>query len=132
METAPKKQKASIVKRMIWAVALGFVVGIICILVRDSLGGKENAVWRIIDALLFQDITATKGVEGLGLFYIIGQLFMRGLQLAIVPLVLTSLSLALCSLADPQKLGKIAGRPLSHISAFMSVPRFWQVQQHTA
>jgi hypothetical protein len=85
METAPKKQKASIVKRMIWAVALGFVVGIICILVRDSLGGKENAVWRIIDALLFQDITATKGVEGLGLFYIIGQLFMRGLQLAIVP-----------------------------------------------
>lgn len=110
METAPKKQKASIVKRMIWAVALGFVVGIVCILVRDSLGGKENAVWRIIDALLFQDITATKGVEGLGLFYIIGQLFMRGLQLAIVPLVLTSLSLALCSLADPQKLGKIAGK----------------------
>ena len=35
---------------------------------------------------------------------------MRGLQLAIVPLVLTSLSLALCSLASPERLGKIAGK----------------------
>ena len=41
------------------------------------------------------DITTTDGFEGLGLFYIIGQLFMRGLQMAIVPLVLTSLSLAM-------------------------------------
>ncbi len=30
--------------------------------------------------------------------------------MAIVPLVLTSLSLAMCSLADPEHLGKIAGR----------------------
>ena len=35
---------------------------------------------------------------------------MRGLQLAIVPLVLTSLSLAMCSLANPERLGKIAGK----------------------
>lgn len=110
MSGKPKKERSSVVKRMIWAVILGFVVGILCILLRDSLGGKENAVWRVIDALLFQDITATTGVEGLGLLYVIGQLFMRGLQMAIVPLVLTSLSLALCSLADPQKLGRIAGK----------------------
>lgn len=35
---------------------------------------------------------------------------MHGLQMMIVPLVLCSLSLALCSLADPKKLGKIAGK----------------------
>lgn len=35
---------------------------------------------------------------------------MRGLQMMIVPLVLCSLSLALCSLADPKKLGRIAGK----------------------
>ena len=35
---------------------------------------------------------------------------MRGLQMAIVPLVLTSLSLAMCSLANPERLGKIAGK----------------------
>ena len=39
-------------------------------------------------------LEATDGFEGLGLLYIVGQLFMRGLQMAIVPLVLTSLSLA--------------------------------------
>ena len=47
-----------------------------------------------------------------GLFYIIGQLFMRGLQLAIVPLVLVSLSLAMCSISSSTKLGRIAGRTL--------------------
>lgn len=105
-----KKERPSIVKRMIWAVVLGFAIGIVCILIRNSLGGTENGVWKVIDAILFQDVTATTSVQGIGLFYIIGQLFMRGLQLAIVPLVLTSLSLALCSLADPKKLGRIAGK----------------------
>ena len=58
----------------------------------------------------FQDVTKTNGIEGIGILYIVGQLFMRGLQLAIVPLVLTSLSLAMCSLANPERLGKIAGK----------------------
>ncbi len=104
-----KKEKSSIVKRMIIAVTMGFVIGIICILIRDNIG-TTSSIWKVIDALLFQDITATKSIEGLGLFYIVSQLFMHGLQLAIVPLVLTSLSLALCSLADPKKLGRIAGK----------------------
>lgn len=44
------------------------------------------------------------------MFYIVGQLFMKGLQMMIVPLVLCSLTLALCSLANPKKLGRIAGK----------------------
>ncbi len=55
-----------------------------------------------MDAIFFQDVTKTNGIEGIGILYIVGQLFMRGLQLAIVPLVLTSLSLAMCSLANPE------------------------------
>ena len=31
---------------------------------------------------------------------------------SIVPLVLSSLSLALCSMADPKRLGKIAGKTI--------------------
>ena len=77
--------------------------------------------WKLIEAILFQDITATKSIEGIGLFYIIGQLFMRGLQMMIVPLVLTSLSLALCSLADPQRLGKIAARTFITYGCFYVV-----------
>lgn len=103
-----KKGKSSIVRRMIWAVVLGFMCGILMIILRENSTGDLSNAWKFVDALLFQDITTTKGIEGIGLFYIVGQIFMRGLQLAIVPLVLTSLSLALCSLADPKKLGRIA------------------------
>lgn len=108
---AAEKKKASIVKRMIMAVIGGFIVGFLALILREFLNGNGNeGVWKIIEAILFQDITATNGIEGLGIFYIIGQLFMRGLQMAIVPLVITSLSLALCSLASPERLGKIAGK----------------------
>lgn len=69
------------------------------------VGTDAEGVWKVVDAIFFQDITAATKIEGIGLFYIIGQLFMRGLQMMIVPLVLCSLSLALCSLADPKKLG---------------------------
>ncbi|MBD9048504.1 MAG: dicarboxylate/amino acid:cation symporter [Ruminococcus sp.] len=106
-----QKQKSSIVKKMLIAVAAGFGVGIICLLIKAQLVGTENeGIWKVVDAIFFQDITATTKIEGIGLFYIIGQLFMRGLQMMIVPLVLCSLSLALCSLADPKKLGRIAGK----------------------
>ena len=105
-----KKKETSIVKKMILAVAGGFIAGFLCLLLREALNGGGSGVWKVIEAILFQDITATQGIEGLGLFYIIGQLFMRGLQLAIVPLVITSLTLALCSLANPEKLGRIAGK----------------------
>lgn len=106
-----QKQKSSIVKKMMIAVAAGFGVGIICLLIKAQLVGTDaEGVWKVVDAIFFQDITATTKIEGIGLFYIIGQLFMRGLQMMIVPLVLCSLSLALCSLADPKKLGRIAGK----------------------
>lgn len=106
-----EKKRGSIVKRMIIAVIAGFVVGFLCLILREFLNGNGNeGVWNIIDAIFFQDITTTDGFEGLGILYIVGQLFMRGLQMAIVPLVLTSLSLAMCSLANPERLGKIAGK----------------------
>lgn len=106
-----KKKEASIVQKMILAVVTGFIVGVVMLLFREYLSNHGGeSIWKIIDAIFFQDIFATKGIEGIGLFFIIGQLFMRGLQLAIVPLVITSLSLALCSLANPERLGKIAAK----------------------
>lgn len=106
-----EKKKMSIVTKMMISVFGGMICGVLLILLRQALlsGGAEN-VWEIINKLLFQDVTADTGFESIGLFYIIGQLFMHGLQLAIVPLVLVSLSLAICGLADPERLGKIAGK----------------------
>lgn len=111
MKTSTEKKKLSIVAKMMISVAAGFALGLICLLIKSQVTGTSGeSVWKIIDAIFFQDITSTKSIEGIGLFYIIGQLFMHGLQMMIVPLVLCSLSLALCSLADPKKLGKIAGK----------------------
>lgn len=112
MEKADNK-KNTLVRKMMISVVAGFVVGILCMLIKQNVAGSgAEKAWSIIDALLFQDITATTSLQGIGLFYIIGQLFMHALQMMIVPLVFTSLSLALCSLADPQRLGKIAIRTL--------------------
>lgn len=111
MKSKKEKKKLSIVAKMLISVLAGFVVGVVCLLIKSNLSGTSGeGVWKVIDAIFFQDITSTTKIEGIGLFYIVGQLFMHGLQMMIVPLVLCSLSLALCSLSDPKKLGKIAGK----------------------
>lgn len=108
-----KKRETSVVKKMMIALVAGLVVGIACLFLRESLLAAGNeGVWNMINRILFQDITAEDGVNAIGIFYIIGQLFMRGLQLAIVPLVLVSLSLAMCSISNSTKLGRIAGKTL--------------------
>ena len=103
------KKKSSVVRNMMTALVGGLAVGIAFLFLKGQL---SEETWKIINALLFQDITAEDGVNAIGLFYIIGQMFMRGLQLAIVPLVLVSLSLAMCSISSSSKLGRIAGRTL--------------------
>lgn len=112
-------------KKMVIALFGGLVLGIIFLLIRESLvANGQDKVWDIINRILFQDVTLDKGFESIGIFYIIGQLFMRGLQLAVVPLVLVSLSLALCSMANPEKLGKIAGKTIICFVSFYAVGAF--------
>lgn len=108
-----KKEPMSVVKKMMIALVGGLVVGLGFLFLRENMIASGNeATWTMINKLLFQDITVEEGVGAIGLFYIVGQIFMRGLQLAIVPLVLVSLSLAMCSISNSTKLGRIAGRAL--------------------
>ena len=114
-----KKEPMSVVKKMMIALVGGLVVGIGFLLLRQHLTTSGNeATWTVINKLLFQDITVEEGVGAFGIFYIVGQVFMRGLQLAIVPLVLVSLSLAMCSISNSTKLGRIAGRTLAGFFSF--------------
>ena len=108
-----QKKGMSVVKKMMIALIAGLIVGIACLFLRENLiaSGNEN-IWNWINKLLFQDITVEEGVSAVGIFYIVGQVFMRGLQLAIVPLVLVSLSLAMCSISNSTKLGRIAVKTL--------------------
>lgn len=116
------KKQIPIAQKMIAALVGGIIVGLIFMMVRQNLlGNGGEATWKTINDLLFQDITSADGVKAIGIFYIIGQLFMKGLQAAIVPLVLVSLSLALCSISNSTKLGRIAGKTLLGFFAFYVV-----------
>lgn len=45
-----------------------------------------------------------------GLFYAVGQIFIKSLQMLVVPLVFISLVVGTCSLSDPSKLGRLGGK----------------------
>ena len=76
--------------KMLISMVAGIAVGLVFMAIRESLGAT-SAVWQTINNLLFQDITAAGAEKAIGLFYIGGQLFVKALQLVIVPMVFTSI-----------------------------------------
>lgn len=122
MSNTKEKKGMPIVQKMLISLIGGIVVGLIFMMIRSNLLASGNdAAWNTIYQLLFVDITSAEGVNGIGIFYIIGQIFMKGLQAAIVPLVLVSLSLALCSVVDDAKFGRIVWKTLLGFFCFYAV-----------
>ncbi|MBQ4050454.1 MAG: dicarboxylate/amino acid:cation symporter [Oscillospiraceae bacterium] len=97
--------------QMLIAMVGGIVVGMLFMALRESLGADSNA-WTTINKLLFQDITAAGGESAVGLFYIGGQLFIRSLQLIIVPMVFSSVVMAISEINEARTLGRIAGKTI--------------------
>lgn len=95
--------------RMLIAMVLGIGVGLIFMTIRESLGA-DSAVWQGINRWLFQDITAAGAEKAIGLFYIIGQLFIRSLQLVIVPMVFCSIVIAIGNITDAATLGRVSAK----------------------
>lgn len=105
------KQKSNnqLAINMAISLLVGLLVGGAFILLREYLNGSgKDAIWASINNFLFQDISKPEGVKSIGLFYIIGQLFINSLQLVIVPMVFTSIALAMCHITDTKKLGRIS------------------------
>lgn len=95
--------------KMAVALILGLAAGIGFIVLRESLIGNGNDhIWTSINNILFQDISQEGATSALGIFYIVGQLFVNSLQLVIVPMVFTSIALAMCKISDTKKLGRIS------------------------
>lgn len=93
--------------KMAVSLALGLLAGIGCIFLRESIGA-DSSLWTTLNNLLFQDISAEGATNAIGIFYILGQLFVKALQLVIVPMVFTSIALAMCKISDTKKLGRIS------------------------
>ena len=91
----------------------GLVAGLAFMFLREHLNASGQAqTWTTINNLLFQDITAEGAERAFGIFYIIGQLFIKALQLVIIPMVFTSISLAIGSIADTRTMGRISAKTL--------------------
>lgn len=95
--------------RMLAAMVLGILIGLVFMTIRENVGA-ESQLWQTINKLLFQDITAPGAESALGLFYIVGQLFIRSLQLVIVPMVFCSIVIAIGNITDAATLGRVSAK----------------------
>ncbi len=106
-------KKQSLASKMFLAMSLGLISGVGFLFLRETLLSNGNeATWTSIYNFLFQDITQAGATNAIGLFYIIGQLFINSLQLIIVPMVFTSLVMAMCHIKDTSKLKRISYKTL--------------------
>lgn len=111
--TKAKNQSTALAIRMALSLVLALLVGTAFILLRESLIANDKAyIWNSINSILFQDITTEEGKNSLGIFYILGQLFINCLQLIIIPMVFSSIALAMCHISDTKKLGRISSKTL--------------------
>lgn len=110
MNTRTKQNNANnLAIKMVISLILGLTLGTFFIFLRENLISNGNSnTWIFINNLLFQDISAAEGTNSIGLFYIVGQLFINSLQLVIIPMVFTSIALAICHISDTRKLGRIS------------------------
>lgn len=112
-----KKQRN--VNKLAMKMGIGLVLGLLagagCIFLREySIANGNQHLWIFLQNLLFDDITKQDTNSAIGIFYIIGQLFVNALQLVIIPMVFTSIALAMCDISDTKKLGRISYRTLSY------------------
>ena len=96
---------------MLFAMIAGIAAGLVFMAIREKLGG-DSAAWATINNILFQDITAAGAESSIGLFYIGGQLFIRALQLIIVPMVFTSVVMAISEINEASTLGRISAKTI--------------------
>ena len=111
--TKGKNKSTALAIRMAISLVLALIVGTAFILLREYLlANDKGLIWNSINSILFQDITTEEGRNSLGIFYIMGQLFINCLQLIIIPMVFSSIALAMCHISDTKKLGRISSKTL--------------------
>lgn len=111
MESSQNGKKLAL--KMVIALVCGLVAGFGCLALREHLvANGQSGTWTIINNIFFQDITAEGATQAIGIFYIVGQLFVNSLQLIIVPMVFVSIILAIGTITDTKKLGRISSKTI--------------------
>jgi Na+/H+-dicarboxylate symporter len=102
-----KKTNNKLAVNMLIAMVAGIIVGLLFMTLREALGA-DSQTWMTINNLLFQDITVKGAESSLGIFYLGGQLFIRALQLIIVPMVFSSVVMAISEIREASTLGRVS------------------------
>ena len=97
--------------RMLIAMISGILVGLLFLALRET-SGTDSFLWTTINNILFQDITVAGAESAIGLFYLGGQLFIRALQLIIVPMVFCSVVMAISEISEASTLGRISAKTI--------------------
>ena len=109
MKKANENNKLAI--QMLVAMVAGILVGLLFMMVRENVGA-DSSTWTTINNILFQGITAEGGESSIGLFYLGGQLFIRALQLIIVPMVFSSVVMAISEINEASTLGRVSAKTI--------------------
>lgn len=104
-------ENSKLAAHMLSAMVAGILAGLLFMVLRENVGAHSPA-WTAINNLLFQDITTEGGESSLGIFYICGQLFIRALQLIIVPMVFSSVVMAICEIREASTLGRVSAKTI--------------------
>lgn len=106
-------KKWSLNRKMAVALIAGSGCGILFMLWKQQLlSSGQTALWERVYRWLFADISAPGNETAIGLFYVIGKLFVRCLQLVIIPMVFTSIVSAMMRISDATKLSRISLKTL--------------------
>lgn len=113
LKKSSTKDINSLAVKMLISLGMAVVVGIIAVFLREYFNSNAKGyIWDAINRLLFQDISTADGKNSIGIFYILGQIFINSLQLVIVPMIFSSIALAMCRINDTKKLGRISTKTL--------------------
>lgn len=107
--------------KILITLGLGVATGIAIIFLREWLVSNEyGGLWKTLDNLLFADISNPSNTQSIGIFYIIGQVFLRLLQMVLVPLIFTSIIRAIKNLADTASLNVLAIKSFKNFAIVLS------------
>ena len=113
LKKSTTKDVNSLAIKMLISLGMAVIVGMAAMFFREYLNSNENGyIWDAVNNLLFQDISAEGSGNSIGIFYILGQLFINSLQLVIVPMIFSSIALSMCRISDTKKLGRISTKTL--------------------
>ncbi len=109
-------------KKIMVTLGLGLITGVSVIALREWLISSGNAqIWANINSLLFADISNPEHTRSIGIFYIIGQVFLRLLQMVLVPLIFTSIIRAIQNLKDTASLNTLATKAFKNFALILFI-----------